>query len=140
MAKRNLELEQRDYAYIGIDFDNTVVSDLYPEVGLSLGAEETLQELVKKGHKLIFFSVRSGISLDKAINWFKDHSIELFGINENPDFDGDEKARKVYCDLYIDDRNIGTPVAAFYDSLRDRVLRVVDWSLLREELKKLNLI
>lgn len=71
LKRRNLEIENRDYAYIGIDFDNTVVSDLFPEVGLSLGAEPILKKLIANGHKLILWTVRSGEALDKAVDWFK---------------------------------------------------------------------
>lgn len=94
LKRRNLEIENRDYAYIGIDFDNTVVSDLFPEVGLSLGAEPILKKLIANGHKLILWTIRSGEALDKAVDWFKQNDIELFGINENPEFEGDEQARK----------------------------------------------
>ena len=138
--RRNLAIEERDYAYIAIDFDNTLVSDLYPEIGLSLNAEKVLQELVERGHKLILWTIRSGKYLEDAVNWCKKKGIELYGINENPDFLDDEKARKIFFDLVIDDKSVGIPVAAFYDSPRNRVQRVVDWDLLRNELKKLNLL
>ena len=138
--RRNLATEERDYAYIAIDFDNTLVSDLYPEIGLTLNAESVLQELVEKGHKLILWTIRSGKYLEDAVNWCKKKGIELYGVNENPDFLHDEKARKVFFDLLIDDKSIGIPIAAFYDAPRSRIQRVVDWSLLREELKKLNLL
>ena len=138
--RRNLAIEERDYAYIAIDFDNTLVSDLYPEIGLTLNAESVLHELVEKGHKLILWTMRSGKYLEDAVNWCKKKGIELYGVSENPDFLHDEKARKVFFDLLIDDKSIGIPVAAFYDAPRSRIQRVVDWNLLREELKKLNLL
>ena len=138
--RRNLATEERDYAYIAIDFDNTLVSDLYPEIGLTLNAESVLQELVERGHKLILWTIRSGKYLEDAVNWCKNKGIELYGVNENPDFLHDEKARKVFFDLVIDDKNVGIPVAAFYDAPRNRIQRVVDWGRLREELKKLNLL
>lgn len=140
LKRRNLEIENRDYAYIGIDFDNTVVSDLFPEVGLSLGAEPILKKLIANGHKLILWTVRSGEALDKAVDWFKQNDIELFGINENPEFEGDEQARKIYCDLYIDDRSLGIQYDAFFDAPRNKVMRVVNWDSMREQLKLLNLI
>ena len=140
LKRRNLATKERDYAYIAIDFDDTLVSDLYPEIGLTLNAESVLQELVERGHKLILWTIRSGKYLEDAVNWCKNKGIELYGVNENPDFLHDEKARKVFFDLVIDDKNIGIPVAGFYDAPRNRIQRVVDWGLLKEELKKLNLL
>lgn len=138
--KRNLAIEEREYAYIAIDFDNCVVSDLYPEIGVSLNAEKILKKLVAKGHKLILWTIRSGEPLQKAVQWFKDNGIELFAVNENPDFEHDDYSRKIYYDLCIDDRNIGVPVAALFDSPRNRILRVVDWDRMLPELKNLNLL
>ena len=105
-----------------------------------MNAESVLQELVERGHKLILWTIRSGKYLEDAVNWCKKKGIELYGVNENPDFLHDEKARKVFFDLVIDDKSIGIPVAAFYDAPRSRVQRVVDWEFLKEELKKLNLL
>lgn len=139
--RRNLAIEERDYAYIAVDFDNTLVNDLFPEVGLTINdAVETLKELTKKGHKIILYTIRSGKYLEDAVNWCKKKGIELYGVNENPDFLDDDKARKIFFDLVIDDKSIGCPVMAFWDAPRNRIQRVVDWALLREELKKLNLL
>lgn len=138
--RRNLAIEERDYAYIAIDFDNTLVNDLYPEIGLTLNAESVLQELVENGHKLILWTLRSGKYLEDSVNWCKKKGIELYGVNENPDFEHDGNSRKIFFDLVIDDKSPGIPVAAFYDAPRSRIQRVVDWNLIREELKKLNLL
>lgn len=138
--KRNLAIKKRNYFYIGIDFDNCVVCDWYPEVGLSLGAESVLKDLVKNGHKLILWTLRSEKFLEDAVAWFKSKGIELYGVNENPDFAGDEKSRKVFCDLYIDDKSLMSPLIPYYDAPNDRVLYVADWKKIEQELIDLNLI
>ena len=86
---------------ICVDFDGTCVTHKYPEIGDDIGAVPVLKDLVKEGHKLILFTMRSNIPdtkgngddiidvkagnyLDDAVNWFKQNNIPLCGINTNP--------------------------------------------------------
>ena len=95
---------------IAVDFDGTCVQEAYPEIGPSLpGAVETLLALSQRDHKLILWTCREGEFLEEAVNWFKDNGIPLAGVNETP-LDEDfrpEGGRKVYANLYIDDRILG---------------------------------
>lgn len=62
------------------------VSNRYPMVGEDVdGAVSVLKELVRKGHKIILYTMRGGDTLDDAISWFIDNDIELWGINRNPE-------------------------------------------------------
>jgi hydroxymethylpyrimidine pyrophosphatase-like HAD family hydrolase len=71
---------------IAVDFDGTCVKHRYPMVGEDVdGAVSVLKELVRKGHKIILYTTRSGDTLDDAISWFIDNDIELWGINRNPE-------------------------------------------------------
>ena len=71
---------------IAVDFDGTCVKHRYPMVGEDVdGAVSVLKELVRKGHKIILYTMRSGDTLDDAISWFIDNDIELWGINRNPE-------------------------------------------------------
>ena len=54
---------------------------------------------------------RDGKKLADAIEWFKKNDIKLYGINDNPSQSSWSKSRKVYADIYIDDRNLGCPLA-----------------------------
>ncbi len=81
--------------YIGIDFDGTCVTHEFPKIGKHIGAVPILKELVKEGHQLILFTMRSDKKevltdhfeihskaepyLTEAVNWFKDNGIELYG-------------------------------------------------------------
>jgi len=75
---------------IAVDFDGTCVTHEFPEVGKDIGAVPVLKELVKKGHKIILYTMRShpdknnqnktlsrGIisndTLQDAIDWFKEN-------------------------------------------------------------------
>lgn len=42
-----------------IDFDGTCVTHEFPEVGKDIGAVSVLKELIKSGHNLILFTMRS---------------------------------------------------------------------------------
>lgn len=71
-------------ALIAVDFDGTVVTHAYPEIGDDAGAVAVLKELTDNGCRLILYTMRSGALLDKAVKWFRDREIPLYAINENP--------------------------------------------------------
>lgn len=96
---------------IAVDFDGTIVEHKYPKIGkTNLFAFETLKELQKQKHKLILWTYRAGKELDEAVEFCKENGIEFFAINENfpnEKLDSNKVSRKIYADIYIDDRNIG---------------------------------
>lgn len=94
-------------AGIGIDFDGTCVTDLYPYVGDNIGAASVLRELGDK-NLLILYTVRDGKYLQDAVDWFRYNHINLYSVNYNPE--PVSSSPKLYCDYYIDGRNIGTPL------------------------------
>lgn len=108
---------------IAIDFDGTCVKHAYPKIGEDIGAVPVLKEFIKRGHKLILNSMRSGQLLDEAVQWFKDNGIELYGVNHNPDQDSWTKSTKVYANIYIDDAALGCPTR--FDRGDERAY--VDW-------------
>lgn len=95
---------------IGIDFDGTCVTHDYPRIGKDIGAVYVLKRLVNSGHKLILNTMRSGVELQEAVNWFKENGIELYGANENPTQKSWTNSPKVYAHLYIDDAALGCPL------------------------------
>ena len=96
---------------LAIDFDGTIVEHAYPEIGRTrLFAFETLKQLEKQGHQLILWTYRSGKELDEAVEFCRGRGLEFFAVNKNyPDevFDEASISRKIYADVYIDDRNVG---------------------------------
>lgn len=96
---------------LAIDFDGTIVEHKYPEIGKeNLFAFETLKQLQKQGHKLILWTYRCGEKLNEAVEYCRKNGIEFYAVNKNyPEekFNEDEISRKIYADVYIDDRNIG---------------------------------
>lgn len=96
--------------YVCVDFDGTCVTHEYPNIGKDIGAVPVLKRLVKAGHKLILFTMRSGKHLEEAVEWFKNNEIPLFGINTNPTQKEWTNSPKAYGHLYIDDAALGIPL------------------------------
>ncbi len=96
---------------IAVDFDGTIVEHRYPQIGKPIPfAIETLKELQKQDNRLILWTYRSGKYLEEAVAYCKEKGLEFYAVNSNePDevFDSKQLSRKIYADIYIDDRNIG---------------------------------
>lgn len=122
------KINKENMAIIGIDFDGTCVTDLFPYVGDNIGAASVLRKLADK-NLLILYTVRDGKYLQDAVDWFKYNHINLYLVNYNPE--PVSSSPKLYCDYYIDDRNIGTP-------LTDK--GYVDWNKMLVLLRQKNLL
>ncbi|OUS03424.1 hydrolase [Flavobacteriales bacterium 33_180_T64] len=100
----------QDKLVIAIDFDGTIVEDAYPKVGKSrIFAFETMKRLQQDGHRLILWTYRCGTKLDEAVTFCKDNGITFYAVNQSfPEERYDNSvSRKIYADIYVDDRNIG---------------------------------
>jgi hypothetical protein len=95
---------------IAIDFDGTCVTHDYPKVGEDIGAVPVLKELVKQGHHLILYTMRSGEELRDAVEWFENNTIPLYSIQTNPTQKEWTTSPKCYAQLYIDDATLGIPL------------------------------
>ncbi len=117
---------------IAVDFDGTIVEHKYPAVGKpQLFAFETLKQLQKQGHKLILWTYRAGKELDDAVEFCKENGIEFYAVNKNyPEekFDESSISRKIYADVYIDDRNIGgfPGWSKIWEILNDENLKLIN--------------
>lgn len=103
-------IEKLQNFIIGLDFDGTVVSHEYPNIGKYIGAEVVLLKLRDKGVLFVLNTMRSGYELKQAVEWFSSRNIPLYGINENPDQKSWTSSPKVYAHLYIDDAALGAPL------------------------------
>lgn len=96
---------------ISIDFDGTICRDEYPEIGAAMPyAIDVIKELKEQGHILILNTCREGNLLINAVNWLLDHNLVFNRINDNLNeisIKYGSNARKVFADVYIDDRNFG---------------------------------
>lgn len=96
---------------IAVDFDGTIVTHEYPNIGKELPfAVETLRQLQRDGHKIILWSVREGQLLEDAIEWCRARGLEFYASNKDyPEETRQDKhySRKLKAELFIDDRNLG---------------------------------
>ena len=136
---------------ICIDFDGTCVTHEFPKVGQDIGAVPVLKELVKNGHNLILFTMRSDIETPKsdhpsiiqkggryltdAVEWFKSHEIPLYGVQINPSQRNWTTSPNAYGQLYIDDAALGTPLV---HGQHERPF--VCWKTVREKLVEMKVL
>lgn len=134
---------------IVVDFDGTCVSHEFPIVGKETGAVKVLKKLVKNGHRLILFTMRSdravggntgdptisdvtGMFLTDAVNWFNKNKIPLYGVQTNPTQKNWTTSPKAYGQLIIDDAALGCPLKQDL-SISERLF--VDWRKVENYLK-----
>jgi hypothetical protein len=112
---------------IAIDFDGTIVSHKYPDVGAPLPyAIETMKDLQHQGARLILFTMRSGPTLIDAVEYCRQNGVEFWGVNENPEQSSWTASPKPYANIYIDDSALGCPMLhSFADG------KYVDWREIR---------
>lgn len=122
-----------------IDFDGTSVAHLYPGIGEDIGAVPVLKKLVKNGHRLILFTMRSDRDggLSDAIRWFTENKVQLFGVQKNPEQQKWTDSPKAYGHLIIDDTALGIPLI-FNKDISDRPF--VDWIKVEQMLIEKELI
>ncbi|MBR3513879.1 MAG: hypothetical protein IKO12_05610 [Bacteroidaceae bacterium] len=97
---------------IAVDFDGTIVTHRYPDIGEEIPfATDTLKMLIADHHRLILWSVREGELLDAAVEWCRKRGVEFYAVNRDyPEEDVEKNrhfSRKLKADMFIDDRNLG---------------------------------
>ena len=101
---------------IGVDFDGTVVDHSFPRIGTPYpDALRVLKRLSDAGVHLVLWTCRENGKegeaqyLTYAAEFLEKHGIVLRSLNTNHDEDEfrplDGLRRKIYADVYIDDRN-----------------------------------
>ena len=94
---------------LAVDFDGTLVEDKYPDIG-SINREiwDAVKQAQDEGCKIILWTCRTEHWLQDAVRFCEENGLVFDAVNENlPQiqcfYGGD--TRKVFADLYIDDRN-----------------------------------
>ena len=137
---------------IVVDFDGTCTTHAFPNIGKDIGAVPVLLSLVKGGHNLIIFTMRSdnvknptggelgspsGLYLTEAVNWFNKNEIPVYGIQKNPTQHTWTSSPKAYGQLIIDDAALGCPLKMDL-SISNRPF--VDWDKVRSMLIEMGVI
>ena len=105
---------------IAIHFDGTIVDDQFPEIGKMIpGAKENINKLYYEGYTIIIWSCRTGIKKARAIEWLVLNGIKFHRFNQscptNIALHGGKDTRKVFANLYIDDRGLTFPMPCWDD-------------------------
>lgn len=124
--------------FFTVDFDGTVCDHRFPDIGHDVpNAVFVLQDMVRRGHKIILNTMRSDIdegkTLSAAVKWFEERGIPLFAVNENPTQKNWSLSPKPYAHGDIDDNNVGCPKIFLAWMARP----CVDWLAIHESLKAL---
>lgn len=95
---------------MAVDFDGTLVTDKFPDIGEERKQFcDIIRKLQKLGVKSILWTSRTGSALREAIEWCEEHDLHFDTVNENLpeviELVGGIDTRKVYANVYFDDRN-----------------------------------
>lgn len=103
---------------VAVDFDGTLVEDRYPEIGAVKIEMFNLCHMMKEhGVKLILWTSRDGEQLADAVECCENYGLVFDAVNENVKeiqelFHND--TRKIYADLYIDDKAVPENLSPFF--------------------------
>lgn len=94
---------------IAVDFDGTLCTDKFPEIGTETTVFECVRTLKSLGYKVILWTCRRDQNLSNAVMWCRDRGLIFDAVNSNlPEniamYNGD--TRKVCADVYIDDKSM----------------------------------
>lgn len=94
---------------IAVDFDGTLCSDAFPDIGKpNQPLIDFLIQWQKEGYKVILWTCREDTLLGLAVDWCAEHGLHFDAVNENlPERISYYKndSRKIGADYYIDDLN-----------------------------------
>lgn len=106
---------------IAVDFDGTIVESNFPWIGPAYPqALNFLRQWKRKKHKLILWTCRDGQHLNDAVQFCRDQGIEFDAINDNIRKYYGNNSRKVWADLYVDDK-CGLPIDQVWTYANKRV-------------------
>lgn len=119
---------------VAIDFDGTIVEDKFPEIGeLKPGAVEAINALYKAGYTIIIWTCRTGINKARSVEFLAKQGIKWHYINEgskaNVKAYGGVDTRKVFADVYVDDKGLLRPLPPWneiYEQIREQLPTYAD--------------
>lgn len=107
----NIRYSWITHPIIAVDFDGTVVDHRFPLVGEDVPyAVDVMKMLVSSDYNLILYTMRSGDTLQQAVEWFLSKEVHLLAVNENPTQSEWTTSNKCFAHVYIDDSAFGCPM------------------------------
>lgn len=108
---------------IAIDFDGVLVEDKFPKIGKpNWDIVSAVWRLGFTNHELVLWTSRVGDRLNEALLWCMEHDLKFACVNNNTPSNLAEHGtnpRKVFADVYIDDRACGYDRVKALDFLND---------------------
>jgi predicted mannosyl-3-phosphoglycerate phosphatase (HAD superfamily) len=99
------------YPYIAIDFDGTIVEEMFPEIGdIKPHAVRVIKRIKESGRRIAIWTSRDESFYERVKDCLKVNGIPYDAFNEPfPEMKKQYKADspKIYASLYIDDRAYG---------------------------------
>ena len=97
------------FEIIAVDFDGTLCKDNYPRIGYpNIELIEWLKLRQNSGSRIILWTCRCGASLEDAVKWCAIKGLIFDAINDNiPGVVAamnNSNSRKIFADIYIDDK------------------------------------
>lgn len=94
---------------VAVDFDGILCRDKFPEIGKpNYDMISFVRQLQDSEIETILWTSRIDNKLSKAVEWCEDRGLHFTAINDNTPNNKEEygtNPRKVYADIYIDDRS-----------------------------------
>lgn len=117
---------------VAVDFDGILCKDKFPEIGEpNYGMVAFVRRLQDNGIDTILWTSRVDDRLEEAVAWCEDRGLHFTSINDNTPSNKEQygtNPRKVYADIYIDDRSpwmMYKPQPDDFDKMRKCVTYIV---------------
>ena len=111
---------------IACDFDGTIVSNEFPNIGdINNNVMDWIRDQKENGATIILFTSRRSNYLKQACDFCEQNNIPIDYVNENPEWLDFETSRKIFADIYVDDRSvnpIGDPTKDLVEFASDKEL------------------
>lgn len=101
-------MKKQEFNIIAVDFDGTLCTDCYPNIGIpNLALIYLLKRLKSQGSQIILWTCRCGKELEAARKWCEGFGLQFDAVNENVPLIIEQygsDSRKIFADVYIDDK------------------------------------
>lgn len=113
---------------VAVDFDGILCQDKFPEIGKpNYGVVSFVRRLQDSGIETILWTSRVDDRLAEAIAWCEDRGLHFTSINDNTPSNKEQygtNPRKIYADIYMDDRSPWVMYEPHPDDLKDMINHV----------------
>ena len=114
---------------VAVDFDGILCQDKFPEIGKpNYDMVSFVRRLQDSGVETILWTSRVNDRLAEAITWCEDRGLHFTSVNDNTPSNKEQYGtdpRKVYADVYMDDRSPWMMYKSRPDGLSETINHVI---------------